>query len=107
MADLDPKLLARFRADPAIDQYFDSESDFVHSVDKDLARLRRARKRTTTALLTLGFILFMAILAFALLGLSRISLIGETPNFANNLTMPFGALVLFGWVLFRKVRRRI
>ena len=107
MDDLDLKLLARFRSDDIIDQFEESESAFTETIKRELARLEKRRIRSRR--LTLIAITSAAMLAIGigLLHLSSLALIGDTPNYANNLAQPIGFLVLLGWIIFRRVHNQI
>ena len=107
MDDLDPKLLARFRADEIIDEFEDSGAAFTEAVKLELARLkkRRTRSRHLTRIVIVSTAMF--VLGLGLLHFSNLPLIGDTPNFANNLAQPIGFLVLLGWIIFRRVHNQI
>ena len=107
MDDLDPKLLARFRTDDIIDHFEESESAFTETVKLELARLEKHRIRSRRVALVVIISAAMLALGFGLLHLANLALIGDTPNFANNLAQPMGFLVLLGWVLFRRVHNQI
>ena len=107
MDELDPKLLARFRADTIVDEFEETEPEFSKTLQLALAKLEKSRKRTLHLTVVLATIATMPALALGLLYLSNIALIGDTPNFANNLAQPIGVLVLIGWIIYRRVRSTI
>ena len=106
MEDLDPKLLARFRADEVLHDFSQSEIEFTDNVRIEVMRLIEQR-RTWASLKTATMLAFvMAVLAATLVQLSTVSVIGEQANFVDNLTTPLGILVAFGWLFFRKFVQR-
>lgn len=107
MDELDPKLLARFRADTIVDEFEETEPKFSKTLQLALTKLEKSRKRTLHLTVVLAAIATMPALALGLLYLSNIALIGDTPNFANNLAQPIGVLVLIGWIIYRRVRSTI
>ena len=107
MDELDPKLLARFRADGIIDEFDSTEEEFTQTVQQALARLEKHRRLRHHLAIFVAFSIAMVLVGVGLLHLSNIALIGDTPSFANNLAQLIGLLVLFGWIIFRRVRKPI
>lgn len=106
MDDRDPGLLAHFRADAIADEFANSEAEFTTAVQQEILRLNRRRSTRQRLLLAIGYVLFMAIVGFALFELSTVPLLDGTPDFVNNLTTPLGGFAIFAWIIARRVMGR-